>query len=449
MKCVVIALLLIVDSSLAAADAEANEILSNSSSINVTTDAPIDYDSSGARIYIVGMVFIFAFIVFLLLLIRIKPSVKYHKDKLDREKAEHLLRGMEEQLVTKKILEQLRNEKFREKAWNIYHDGEISDETALRRFVNEETTLKNLHKKIENIHRSKLDKDLDIEQRKALMKRFSLIVDSINAAEATKNNSRKLPSNSLRRFLGKDLHNQIGIHSKFAANNEKMKMRDRLGIRRKSLTEAKTRLNSIIEDPNEPTACAASSADSSSKDTRELSSRKLKREQTFNSLREWAKKFEHENNSVAGQQLSASNKDLRLDAGASEIFSSMSTANLRAMEPIENTLKTRGKKKNNFDLLRKHSESKPNSRFVIESVNSVDDPNRNEFIYESKEFNPRRDPDQAKNPIDVDLTKISVSLSNNETVDQNQNDRLTSDVADQDYYFTITGSHFDLLDRSS
>lgn len=66
--------------------------------------------------YLIAMFAVYALIVIVLLVLRIKPYARYQKERIDCEKAEHLLRDMEEQTVTRNILEQLKNSEFRDKA---------------------------------------------------------------------------------------------------------------------------------------------------------------------------------------------------------------------------------------------------------------------------------------------------------------------------------------------
>lgn len=71
-------------------------------------------DSEGAKMYMIVIMLIYAFLVLLVLISVVKPN-KIGKDDTDREKAAYLIRNMQEHTVTQKILEQLKNKEYRKK----------------------------------------------------------------------------------------------------------------------------------------------------------------------------------------------------------------------------------------------------------------------------------------------------------------------------------------------
>lgn len=112
----------------------------------------------GARNYVIIVLLFYGAIVVVVLFIRIKPKKKPKKEDTDRQRAEYLLRGMRDDLVTKKILEQLSDKSYRDRAWNIYRANSTkrrdSDFERIR-LINEQHILKNIEKKIEVINRKK------------------------------------------------------------------------------------------------------------------------------------------------------------------------------------------------------------------------------------------------------------------------------------------------------
>lgn len=109
--------------------------------------------------YLIAMFVVYALIVVILLVLRIKPYARYQKERIDCEKAEHLLRDMEEQTVTRNILEQLKNSEFRDKAWKIYRANSPQDlaesSRELKHAMLERITLETITKKIETINKAK------------------------------------------------------------------------------------------------------------------------------------------------------------------------------------------------------------------------------------------------------------------------------------------------------
>lgn len=115
-------------------------------------------DPKGAFLYMVVIMLIFAAIVLLILVAKVKPRKLNVTDTADREKAEYLLRNMQEHVVTEKILEQLRNREYRSKAWDIYrshHKGRRNSKLERTLEIKELDTIKNIDQKLENIQRSK------------------------------------------------------------------------------------------------------------------------------------------------------------------------------------------------------------------------------------------------------------------------------------------------------
>ena len=106
------------------------------------------YDFHGASMYIWVIISIYSTFVLLLLILRVKP--KGGTEATDRVKGEKFLRNMHENTHTRHILEQLRNENYRKKAWEIYNsDSNKKNETIVSE--REEKTLRNLHKKIHEL----------------------------------------------------------------------------------------------------------------------------------------------------------------------------------------------------------------------------------------------------------------------------------------------------------
>jgi hypothetical protein len=125
-----------------------------------------DYDAKGAKMYICVVLSLYSISLILLLLSRIKPATKKYKEDKDRERAEFLIKSMQEQTVTKGILEQLSNKEYRDKLWSIYlshRKNSIScSDVNNRHFQNERNTLKNLEKKIETLKKIKIDLDKSV-----------------------------------------------------------------------------------------------------------------------------------------------------------------------------------------------------------------------------------------------------------------------------------------------
>jgi hypothetical protein len=100
--------------------------------------------------YIWVIISIYSTFVLLLLILRVKPILKGGTENTDRVKGEKFLRSMHENTHTRRILEQLRNEAYRKKAWEIYNSNSNNEnKTAVSE--REEKTLKNLHKKIHQL----------------------------------------------------------------------------------------------------------------------------------------------------------------------------------------------------------------------------------------------------------------------------------------------------------
>jgi hypothetical protein len=115
------------------------------------------YDSSGALMYIIFFLFIYGLIVVLVLLSKIKPtSNKKYRDDDTNEKTSHLLAKMQELSVTKSILEQLKDQSYRDKLWSIYRQDTVEkdDETELK----EEKIVRHIEKKIEILEKTELVK---------------------------------------------------------------------------------------------------------------------------------------------------------------------------------------------------------------------------------------------------------------------------------------------------
>ena len=79
------------------------------------------HDSYGATVYILVIFPIYSSFVLLLLILRIKPTFKHDYEGTDNVKAEKFLRSMYENTQTRNLLEQLRNENYRKRAWEIYN----------------------------------------------------------------------------------------------------------------------------------------------------------------------------------------------------------------------------------------------------------------------------------------------------------------------------------------
>jgi hypothetical protein len=133
---------------------------------NDTSKSSREYDSKGAIIYIWVIISFYSSFVLLLLILRVKPTLhKIPYEDTDREKAEGLMRNAQEDAAKRKILEQLRNETYRKKAWKIYHSNrDIKND--LMRNIREENTIKHLHKKLENM---KLKHEVDRDPFKLTM----------------------------------------------------------------------------------------------------------------------------------------------------------------------------------------------------------------------------------------------------------------------------------------
>ena len=79
------------------------------------------HDSYGATVYILVIFPIYSSFVLLLLILRIKPTFKHGYEGTDNVKGEKFLRSMYENTQTRNLLEQLRNENYRKRAWEIYN----------------------------------------------------------------------------------------------------------------------------------------------------------------------------------------------------------------------------------------------------------------------------------------------------------------------------------------
>jgi hypothetical protein len=116
-------------------------------------------DDRGAQFYVIIVVLFYSLFACLVLVIRIKPKKKIRKEDKERERAEHLIRGMQDYLVTKKILEQLSNKEYRDRAWSIYRSNDANNrrDSQFERslLLKEENIIKNIEKKIEDINRRK------------------------------------------------------------------------------------------------------------------------------------------------------------------------------------------------------------------------------------------------------------------------------------------------------
>ncbi len=128
--------------------------------LNVTKDDSVSnkdmYDSNGALIYIIFFLFIYGLIVVLVLLSKIKPTKNKYRDDDTNEKTSHLLAKMQELSVTKSILEQLKDQEYRDKLWSIYREDttEKDDEIELK----DEKIVRNIEKKIEILEKTELVK---------------------------------------------------------------------------------------------------------------------------------------------------------------------------------------------------------------------------------------------------------------------------------------------------
>ena len=95
-------------------------------------------------------------VVFLVLIIRVKPKKTRQPSYQDRKVAENLMRRMHEQTETKLILEQLKDRDYRAQAWRIYaSDKRNSHSLRLNEslLVKEPDVLRGIEKRIENIDR--------------------------------------------------------------------------------------------------------------------------------------------------------------------------------------------------------------------------------------------------------------------------------------------------------
>ena len=104
-------------------------------------------DSYGARVYILVILSIYSSFVLLLLILRVKPTFKHGYEGTDNVKGEKFLRSMHENTQTRNLLEQLRNENYRKRAWEIYNSVS-KNKLRITDSEREERTLKYLHKKI-------------------------------------------------------------------------------------------------------------------------------------------------------------------------------------------------------------------------------------------------------------------------------------------------------------
>lgn len=132
---------------------------------NTVTSKP--YDVSGAKMYVWSVMSIYAIIVILLLIYRLKPYTLNVSDyENERTDAEKLLRYIEEQTIKRDILEKLGDEEYRKKLWNIYNsDGNIIKVNEEEHNAREEAVVKNLQKKIEDLE-IKTKKSTDIIDNK-------------------------------------------------------------------------------------------------------------------------------------------------------------------------------------------------------------------------------------------------------------------------------------------
>lgn len=118
-------------------------------------------DDFGAIWYTLVVLLFYAFIVFVVLIVRVKP--KKNRDEPtnhDRDMAVSLMRGMREQTVTKSILEQLKDREYRAQVWRIYaSDKRSSRSSHLKKslLLREPDILKDIEKRIETIDRNNYD----------------------------------------------------------------------------------------------------------------------------------------------------------------------------------------------------------------------------------------------------------------------------------------------------
>ncbi|RNA43017.1 hypothetical protein BpHYR1_008530 [Brachionus plicatilis] len=115
-------------------------------------------DPKGQILYMIVIMLIFAIIVVMILVTKVKPRKINLSEMADREKAEYLLRNMQEHVVTENILEQLRDKEYRSKAWDIYRSnskGRRNSRLDRALKTKEPDTIKKIDLKLENIQRSK------------------------------------------------------------------------------------------------------------------------------------------------------------------------------------------------------------------------------------------------------------------------------------------------------
>jgi hypothetical protein len=103
------------------------------------------------------VIIFYGLIVILVLVIRVKPKPNLGmRTEVDRKLAECLIRDIHEHTVTKTILEQLKDQEYRAKAWQIYSsDKRGSRSLALNQSLlrKEPDILKTIDKRIETIER--------------------------------------------------------------------------------------------------------------------------------------------------------------------------------------------------------------------------------------------------------------------------------------------------------
>lgn len=82
-------------------------------------------DITGAKLYVVLLLSIYAIITLLILASRVKPATEANKERREIVRAEYLLQRVQEHTETQNILEQLSDQSYREKIWNIYRNSVV------------------------------------------------------------------------------------------------------------------------------------------------------------------------------------------------------------------------------------------------------------------------------------------------------------------------------------
>lgn len=177
-------------------------------------------DPKGEILYMIVIMLIFAIIVVLILVAKVKPSRINLNEMADREKAEYLLRNMQEHVVTENILEQLRDTEYRSKAWDIYRSSKGRRNSRLDRalMTKEPDTIKNIDLKLENIQRSK--KAIEEKSFDELNVSFRTSFISRDKVDKTKLDKNKVGLHKTSRKLSKiNGNNQL---KRTIASDEKM-----------------------------------------------------------------------------------------------------------------------------------------------------------------------------------------------------------------------------------